>query len=138
MTQLKHESKISQIEALRPLDWIKCRQVKVQHECKFTPKKRQLSKKFLWVVKIVLPVRARPRQSCEMHRATPTLSLSTTPGRYFRGTETHKDDLIKARVCGIFGMMHFSSTRDQIYLKKITKMLQKCKPRLTYAANCNL
>jgi len=92
MTQLKHESKISQIEALRPLDWIKCRQVKVQHECKFTPKKRQLSKKFLWVVKIVLPVRARPRQSCEMHRATPTLSLSTTPGRYFRGTKQRRLD----------------------------------------------
>jgi len=27
----------------------------------------------------------------------------------------NKDDLIEARVCGIFGMMHFSSTRDKIY-----------------------
>lgn len=35
----------------------------------------------------------------------------------------NKDDLIKARVCGIFGMMHFSSARDQIYL---TKSLQNC------------
>jgi hypothetical protein len=77
----------------------------------------------LWFIKSVLPVRARPRQSCEMQRATPTLSLSTTPGRYFRGTKANKDDLIEARVCGIFGMMHFSSTRDQIYLKK---SLQNC------------